>query len=474
MNYFDLTRGSTDRLQPVKTFDQVALEKPPKVRFPDREYTYVERLPENSVFQEAVADLSGLGLFDDLAEQDARLEQNRAQQVMRRRLGGVMQPRQEPPDLAWLHQQAGDMARIAAQRAAEEVAQHVVRAGQRDQEMMRMMQQVLQQGQVPQPQFAGQGPPPRQRTRAAVAAVTSQTQTEQREWRQDAPTQTEDARVFRRARGSQTEGRAAGEMGTQTDPRDEGMYGPMRDRGNPWSGRGHRLRSEEPHRRYGNSLGTQTEAPATDGIATQTDMLEAPVRRRRLEADTPADVARQAAIHAIGWYDVSQAPTVTVGHQDMSTAAAPLVPHVPQIFSIADEDVGDDIVVDDDELERGPGRRRPGDGEASQARRRRTETPTDIVPFDPARGAQVSLFDPTAIVAYEDRGRTEERGRRNASRSRDESNERRRERRRRDRELRRAVRGGQMTADAALDQAIRNHQADQRSRRAGAHPPAFR
>jgi hypothetical protein len=389
-SYFELTRGATSPLEPVKSFEQVALEKPPKIRFPDREYTYIERLPENSVFQNAATNLEGLGLFDDLEEQDARMEQHHAQQMMRRRVGGLGQQRQEPPDLAWLHQQAGDLARTAAARAAEELAQHVVRAAQREAQLQAVAAQVSAQGHVPIPQFLGQGGPPRQRTRAAVSSAM---QTEAREHGQDAPTQTEDAAAFRRETTSQTEDVRRANFGTQT------ARPPLR--------LSLASQTEEAPRA---SFGTQTDEwpvpPPFTGRGHVLEPMYGPMRERRGTAygTRPEDRIRTAAIQNLGHFTPAMVPNVTVGHNDLAIAGAPLTPHVPQVtqfFSIADgdagDDVGDDIVDDNDDLARaGRGTVRPSEGApANEARRQRREPGTQLAVFDPARGAQLAAFDPT-------------------------------------------------------------------------------
>ena len=113
-SYFQLSRGVTDAPQKVKSFDEAYNVKPPRVPQPDRSWTYYERLPENGVFQSQQSDFASLGIFDELEEQDAAMQQERIQQILRRQAGTVGAPRREPPSLGRVEHESRQLGVNAA------------------------------------------------------------------------------------------------------------------------------------------------------------------------------------------------------------------------------------------------------------------------------------------------------------------------------------------------------------------------
>lgn len=459
MTFRDLTRGVTDTLHRVKSFEEAALARPPKIKQPDRSWTYFERLPENSVFQIDESGLSALGLFDELEEQDARLAQARVQQVLRQRTGALHEQNRPPPDLGRVQFEAGEVARVAAERAAQEFAQHFAAAQARDEDLRRMMAQVLAQGHVPQPQF-GQ-PPPRPEVAASVSS--------------SAPPPPPPPPAAQAAR----------------------WHVPFLPRPPPPVGeapRGSRDPPGPPPDDPAQPLGTrETTTPLLE--PEREPSVYRPVKAKRVVRYQPTalveDLTRQAAIRGLGHYTVAQAPTATIGHEDLSISGAPFLPTVPhtEFFHIADEigpqpepeseheggdEMGEDILDDTDPLQRGPGVRRrlvrQDRMDPKQRPRRHDRAKGRLMPFQGGSAASrrrvgeppLPMMVPRTALARED------------LLTGAELKEARSRRDRRTIEF--------LDPDAALDVLIRRHARDTaaderraaRTRRAGGFPPAYR
>lgn len=446
-----LTRGTTAPLKKVPELDDILNTKPPKVRVPERTWTYYDRLPENSMYMNTQSSLMSLGLFDELAEQHAQMTQHRVNQVLHRSHGLDYQPARRLPDMTTMASQTERLPEVAAVRTTEQAAQTIARAEATERGMQTVLEDVAQLGQAPSPQFFGQGAPRRRATQLAVARASWTPQVARDTGVQTAAS-TRDTGTDAGTLPMETDylGGAATQTPLATVALPEGpplMYGPRRERMNPWSGQRNTARIDPLHGVIRDRALRANGFALTDWVSTTTvEEVNAPMVPHVLRQGPPPMALENAP--------------VPLALQDG-----------PQTFNLTDNEMGDaDNEMQADDLERTRASRRRGDELPSEGRvRPRVEvTERGIVPFT----GRTPPPRPMAPPAAQPRARES-----------DSERELRRQRRQRDRELRRRRRRG-MDPDAALDEMIRNTQADQQEderraavrrigRRHGGFPPAY-